>query len=329
MTRRKFSILAEQLRLMLQGYPFPQETISPTVNMDHLDLLGKGMALTCALFWAVAVILFKRSGETIPPDLLNLFKSIITSFLFLPVLLLVPVTSSGAPISQYELFLIVASGVVGIVIADTLFFSALNKLGAGTTAIVDCAYSPFVIGFSCLILGTSLKMPEIIGSMLVICAVLVSGTDFTDFKGEKQKLFMGLLLGVSSMACMAMSIIIMKPLLHTVSIWWIAGLRFMASAVILAGLVLVQHKWSRFISLFRTKKSWRLVFPASVLGNFIAVTMWVAAFKYTDMHSAAILNQTSTIFIVILASLILKESFTRRKFCATVMAFLGVVVVSI
>ena len=297
--------------------------------MDHIDLFGKALALTCALFWAFAVILFKRSGETIPPDLLNLFKSIIASCLFLPVLLFVPATSSGAAITNHELFLILTSSVVGIIIADTLFFAALNRLGAGTTAIVDCSYSPFVIAFSCVLLGTSLTMQEVMGSLLVIGAVLISGTDLSDFQRDKQKLFVGLGLGVTSMACMAMSIIIMKPLLHTISIWWMTGLRFMVSAIILAGIILMQGKWPLFMTMFRTKQSWRLVFPASVLGNFIAVTMWIAAFKYTDMHSAAILNQTSTIFIVILASVILKENFTRRKFLATLMAFLGVVVVSI
>lgn len=297
--------------------------------MDNLDLLGKTMALTCALFWAIAVILFKRSGETISPSLLNLFKSVITSLLFLPVLFLVPATHTGLPITPYELFLILASGVIGIVIADTLFFAALNRLGAGTTAIVDCSYSPFVIAFSCLIFGTTLRIQEVFGSILVIGAVLISGTDLSDFKGDKRKLFIGLSQGVSSMACMAASIIIMKPLLETISVWWLTGLRFITSATILLALTVLQKKWPLFITIFCKKQSWALVFPASLLGNFIAVTMWIAAFKYTDMHSAAILNQTSTIFIVILASVILQESFTRRKFFATVMAFMGVVVVSI
>lgn len=297
--------------------------------MDNLDFLGKAMALTCALFWAVAVILFKRSGETIPPGLLNLFKSIITSLLFLPVLLLVPATDSGLAITTHELLLILASGVIGVVLADTLFFTALNRLGAGTTAIVDCTYSPFVILLSCLFLGAPLTMQEGLGTLLVIGAVLVSGMDLSEFKQGKGTLAFGFLLGVASMGCMAASIIIMEPLLHTVSIWWITGLRFMASTVILALICLIQGSGGVFLGLFRQKQSWQLVFPASLLGNFIAVTMWVGAFKYTDMHSAAILNQTSTIFIVILASIVLKERFTTRKFFATVMAFLGVVVVSI
>jgi drug/metabolite transporter (DMT)-like permease len=57
------------------------------------------------------------------------------------------------------------------------------------------------------------------------------------------------------------------------------------------------------------------------------MTLWVAAFKYTSVNSAAILNQTSTIFIVILAAIFLKERFTRRLFIATILAIAGSILV--
>jgi drug/metabolite transporter (DMT)-like permease len=53
----------------------------------------------------------------------------------------------------------------------------------------------------------------------------------------------------------------------------------------------------------------------------------VSAFKLTDVNSAAILNQTNTIFVVIFASLILKEPFTLRRLMATILAMTGSVMV--
>ena len=57
------------------------------------------------------------------------------------------------------------------------------------------------------------------------------------------------------------------------------------------------------------------------------MTIWVAAFKYTSVSSAAILNQTSTIFVVILAAWVLRETFTRRRLIGTVLAFSGALLV--
>jgi len=45
--------------------------------------MGELYSLTCALFGAVTVILFRKSGETIPPVALILFKNTVALVLFL------------------------------------------------------------------------------------------------------------------------------------------------------------------------------------------------------------------------------------------------------
>jgi drug/metabolite transporter (DMT)-like permease len=59
----------------------------------------------------------------------------------------------------------------------------------------------------------------------------------------------------------------------------------------------------------------------------LAMTLWIAAFKLTNINIAAILNQTNTIFIIILASVFLNEKFTLRKLIATILAFSGSIIV--
>ena len=64
-------------------------------------------------------------------------------------------------------------------------------------------------------------------------------------------------------------------------------------------------------------------FLGSILGNLISMTLWIAAFKFTSVNSAAVLNQTSTVFVVILAAVFLKEIFTRRRLLAAILAVAG------
>ena len=49
---------------------------------------GEAFALSSALIWALAVILLRRSGETLPPFELNLFKNCFGTVLLIPTILL-------------------------------------------------------------------------------------------------------------------------------------------------------------------------------------------------------------------------------------------------
>ena len=46
--------------------------------------MGEFFALMAALVWASAVIFFKRSGETIAPFALNLFRVTVSMVVFIP-----------------------------------------------------------------------------------------------------------------------------------------------------------------------------------------------------------------------------------------------------
>ena len=67
----------------------------------------------------------------------------------------------------------------------------------------------------------------------------------------------------------------------------------------------------------------------SFLGTFLSVIFWLAGYKYTLAGRAAIYIQLSTIFIIILASIFLKEIMTKKKWAAVTLALLGAFIVSV
>ena len=66
----------------------------------------------------------------------------------------------------------------------------------------------------------------------------------------------------------------------------------------------------------------------SLLGTFLSVIFWLAGYKYTLAGRAAIYNQLSTIFIIIMAVIFLNETMTNRKWTAVFFALSGVLIVS-
>lgn len=114
--------------------------------------MGELMALAAALIWSLSVVFFKRVDD-LPPTAVNLFKNSVAI-----VLLMLTLALMGAPLldlrrSASDWLVLAASGVVGIAVADSLFFSALARMGAGSLAVVECAYSPFVVLTAVLALG--------------------------------------------------------------------------------------------------------------------------------------------------------------------------------
>ncbi|MCX7786038.1 MAG: DMT family transporter, partial [candidate division WOR-3 bacterium] len=136
------------------------------------NYLGQILSVLCAIIWALAVILFKKSGETVHPIALNLFKNLIAIILFLiTIKILGQSLLRNASSKEYLIFIL--SGILGMAIADTLYFMCLNQIGAGLLAIVSCLHSPFIIILSMLFLKERMTFLQIIGVILIVLAVLL------------------------------------------------------------------------------------------------------------------------------------------------------------
>ncbi|WP_054693041.1 EamA family transporter [Desulfosarcina cetonica] len=85
-----------------------------------MQLFGILCSIGAALFWAMAVIMFKKSGDTLSPTALNLFKGVVTLMLLLPTLWLADVSLFPPhPATHWLRFGL--SGLLGITLADNFF----------------------------------------------------------------------------------------------------------------------------------------------------------------------------------------------------------------
>ncbi len=293
-------------------------------------LLGQTLALLAALTWACALILFKRSGESVAPMALNLFKNVVGIVLL--TVTLVAMGEGWSTLREFprgDLYILFLSGFLGIALADTLFFHALNLIGVGIVSIVDCLYTPYVIGFSWLLLSEDLSASQYFGAGLILIGVLVS-TRHAPLPGRtRAQVTAGILLGASSMAAMAFGIVIAKPVLNDFPLIWASMLRLLVGTLILVLFMLASSKRKELWSVFRPSAVWKFSIPASVLGSYLAMVFWIGGFKYTDASIAGVLNQTTTVFALILASVFLKETFSTRKAVAVTLAMTGVVLVTL
>lgn len=288
--------------------------------------MGEFFALACALVWAAAVMFFRKSGHSVAPFPLNLFRVVISIVLFVGTLAFMRQPLFGvAPLEDY--LVLMASGVMAIAISDTLFHLALNRVGAGINAIVNALYSPFIILFALVLLGESLNVWKLGGMALIVTGVIITSQARVPEGMTRGSLIMGIFYGVASTATLALGIVFAKPVLERTDVIWATSVRQIgALGALLPIALLLPRRRARF-AVFIPNPSWKFTLPGTVLGSFLALILWIGGMKFTEAGTAAILNQTSTVYILIFASIFLGEPFTKRKVLAAMLAVGGVLLV--
>jgi drug/metabolite transporter (DMT)-like permease len=293
---------------------------------------GEFYALACAALWAVAVILFRKTGETIEPVALNLFKAVVGSSLFLITMLVLgaPLFPQSATLADWLVLL--GSGALGIAVADSIFFASLNRLGAGRSAIVNCLYSPAVVLCSALYLGEP-RGPWLFPAMLMMGAAILVGTwspeDDASGKEERSKLRLGVILGVVAMLTMAAGIVWAKPVLDRSDPLWATTVRLLGGLIFL-GIQGMLPRWRPgVVAVFRPGPHWKVAIPGAVIGTYFALFLWILGMTYTQTNTASVLNQSSTIFVLALATIFLREPLTWRRGAAIIIGMAAAVLVAL
>lgn len=292
-----------------------------------IPYLGEILAFVTAIVWAFAVIMFKKSGETVHPIMLNLFKCVLGFVLLIPTsYALGQGLIRSAPADQY--LLLFASGILGIGVADTFYFMALNRMPAGLIAILACLYSPTIIILSVFFLGETLTLLQVIGAVLIAIAVLTGLSRRGVEETTNRELAIGIVLGVLGMTANAVGIVMIKHLLEVSPLLWVTEVRLFAGIISLAGILMLFPQRRRIFRSLYAINSWKYTLTGSFLGTYLAMVMWLGGMKYTQASIASALNQTSNLFVFLFAFMILKERIDLRRSIGIALAVGGAVLVS-
>ena len=131
------------------------------------------------------------------------------------------------------------------------------------------------------------------------------------------------------MVTLGIGIVIAKPVLNHSPVLWATAVRQIGTFLVMLPVALLLPSRKKIFSNFMPMSSWKYMIPGTIIGSFLSVIFWIAGMKYTQAGIAAILNQTSSIHIIIMATIFLKEPLSRRKVIAAVLAAIGILMVTI
>jgi drug/metabolite transporter (DMT)-like permease len=272
--------------------------------VTNIPYIGEIFALAAPICWSVAVILFRKTGETVPALALNLFKTVLALVLFFATLF-ISGESLFRSVEVRDYVLLLVSGAIGIGIADTLFFMTLNRLGAGLQAIINTSYSPSIIILSYLFLHERLSPPQLLGVVLILSAVLSVGWMRGEPRMRLQRsvLLVGIVLGVLATSTQAVSIVMIKPSLGEYPLIWANCWRLLGGLVMTILLLPLLPQRRQALASLRNPRVWPVMIPGSIMGTYVSLMFWLGGMKYTQASTASALNQTATLWTFLLAAL--------------------------
>ena len=288
--------------------------------------LGDIFAVLTAFCWSSAVILFELSGKSLTSLQISLIKNIIGVIGFTITIIFIDL--SFLDFTKSEIFILMISGMLGVAIGDLFFLKSLSIVGSGVSAILATIYVPSIFLTANLFFGEEITNKAMVGGTLICFAIFIGVYKKQNL--NKSNLFVkAVTLGILAQVFTAISVLMVKPIMENHNVVSIALIRFGTGLFI----TLIYIYCTQGLSIIRKTfidgfSNWYVIF-GSLLGTYLSVIFWLSGFKYTLASRAAIYNELSTIMIIILASIFLKESMTKQKWIAIIFAVSGGLIVGI
>ena len=285
--------------------------------------MSDGLALGSAVSWAIAVLFFRKLAH-VPAASTNLFKNVVAS-----VLLLLTMAALGVSFSRtrslLDWLILAGSGVVGLAVADTLFFIGLRRLDASLVAITDCAYAPSVFLMSALFLDESFRIGLLLGAPLVVLGLFLASWQPRGARTAPVDR-VGVTCSVLGVITTGVGVVLAKRVLAHSELVEATTVRLLAGTAVLVGVHAWRGRLGSALVLFKPQRAWRFALPGTFFGTYVSMILWLGGMRLGAASRTAVLNQLAAIFVLIFARL-LGERLPKRRWLGAILAVSGACVV--
>lgn len=266
------------------------------------NFIGELAALSAALLWAISSVVYSRLGLKIPPLQLNLYKGII-AIAFILITLSIQGTAF-TNLSASTIALLSLSGVIGIGLGDTAYFSALNSLGARRTLLLETSSPPMGALLALIFIGEQLTNSAWCGILLTILGIawVISERNPVDKIGISRQ---GIIWGILAAIAQALGAVISRFALVNSDVSPLEStlIRLVGGTIIVICLLFLpvarksQVKW---------QLSWRslgIIAIAAMGSTYLGIWLQQISLKFAPTGIAQTFLATSPLFVLPIVAL--------------------------
>ena len=271
-------------------------------------------ALAAALCWTLSSLIWRNWPTRLTASELNLLKNLVALALQLPLLLLL---AQPWQLPLRGLLLLLASGVLGIAVGDSLFFAALRRLGSRRTLTIDAGGPAAASAMGGLLLGDWPLTGELLGIALISLAVLLvargaapqpaapgepAGAEAAAVAAAGAGAHGGVALAVGALFCGSGGALLSRAALLSGSITPLQAATVRLAAAALFALPLLARRRGTLQACWTAwRRGWRWVLPATLLGTSAGLVLQQQALAGLPGGLAVALMATAPVIALPLA----------------------------
>ena len=290
-----------------------------------MPLIGEIAALVTAALWAGSSIVFTEAARRMGSQMININRMIVAGILLFITIL---IAGWNIFIPEKDIFLLVISGLIGLVFGDGFLFKAFQKIGARFSMLIMSLVPAMSAILAYVFLGERLSLTVLFGM-----AVTLAGITFVVSEGKpnaKERLtLIGVVFALFGALGQAGGLLFAKAAFSHGEIngFVAAFIRIGSSALLYLPVMLIMKSYINPVKLYRhDTKSLYLTFAGGIFGPYFGMTLSLVAIKYTDVGIASTLMATVPVLMLPLLRIIYKEKITIRGIVGTIIAVAGVAI---
>lgn len=289
--------------------------------------MGAAAALGSSAMWALTSVLLASQSARVRPLLMSGIRSLTASLVLIG---LVVATGGLVQLSQMTFITgasMVASGVLGQAVGDTLYINALGFLGVTRTfPITNSAYPFLTFILAILLLGEQVTWALPIGGTLIVAGItwIVLEQRRADREDAvRVELARGLVFALAAALAWATATVWLRGQQGNLDAISAASLRIPAASVAVLGTLALTSRAERPLRQLTTR-SIAIVGLAGLLGTGLGSILFIYAVEHTGAARTAFVTTSAPVFALPMGVIFLSEKLTRRVLLGTAVTIAGI-----
>lgn len=286
-------------------------------------MTGIIFALLCAVFIAFSQLSLRKSYQEFPPSIAFFFDAIFGLLIWVPLAMFMGI-SQTVNWGNAVIF-----AVISAILSEAIVFYALSHGQLAVTTTVLATYPVYTVVFSRLLNNEILSLPVAFFVTLAILGSIIASTPDKIKKGEVI-LHKGILWPFIAAVCIGLSDTISKGYINRSNDFsFLFTLGFVQIPVAVAYLKIEKQSLMRSLEgLIKKFKDYQSALLGGLFNIIGTGFLWLS-FSFAPASIASPITGSNGALVVLFSRLILKEKISMRKYLGILLAFIGVIGITI
>ena len=240
-------------------------------------MIGFFAAISAVCFWTLSCSIWRRESENLLPRQINIYKNVLATILFSPVVLTINWFSD-----LRSIFILMISGIVGIAIGDNLYINSLKIIGTRKTLSFEALTPIIATSIGTLSINEIYPQKVWLGSFIVSISLLMIVRQNTSQEVKSREIkVLGILCALGSVFCAVLAALLSRIVLtsSTLTPLQTTEIRLLSASIFLF-LIFKKDFFDLISNKSITKKNHYNLILSTLLGTNCGILFQQMVFKF-------------------------------------------------